>query len=191
MSTLTNVTIGLRSVDLDSAPERALWALDRDALQDRSQPPLASPRRLTTLQKAAVEHHECGHAFAAFKFGASSISVKSRDDGTGICTCDKIEDLQHAIVYHLSGPVSESLYNPAASRRFVDGKSYDFMAARIAIEAFNKQQMWPVITCQRAAETAVEFVKKHWERIGDLALALSSAGELDDHSVRILASCGT
>jgi len=51
--------------------------------------------------------------------------------------------------------------------------------------------MWPVITCQRAAETAVEFVKKHWERIGDLALALSSAGELDDHSVRIFASCGT
>jgi hypothetical protein len=190
VSTLTNVVIGLRSVILDSAPDECLWALDRDALRDRAQTPPPLTRPLTALQKAASEHHEAGHAGAAFKFGATSISVRSRDDGTGVCVCDKIENPLDAIVFHLAGPIAEARYNPGSIHKYTSGKSYDFMAARLLIDEINTRAKWQVMTCQRAAETAVEFVREHWRQIGNLALALGDAGEIDDHWIRIFATCG-
>jgi hypothetical protein len=191
MSILTNCVIGLRSVDLESAPDKAMWALDADAQRDRGQHSLPLPRRLTALERAAIEHHESGHAFAAFKFGAKAISVRSRGDGTGICLCDKIENTLDTITLHLAGPIAETKYNASAMRKYTDGASFDFIAARMGIEEFNKRARWPVLTCQRAAETAVEFVRDHWQQISNLALALGDAGELDDHAVRVFASCGT
>lgn len=191
MSVLTNTVIGLRSVNLDSAPDAAIWALDADALRDRDQLPLPLPRWLTPLERAAIERHESGHAFAAFKFGAAAISVRSRGDGTGVCVCDKIEDGLNAITFHLAGPLCEARYNPSSIHKYTDGKSYDFMAARLLIEEFNKRARWPILSCQRAAETAVEFVKNHSTQIDALALALGDAGELDDFSVRIFSSAVT
>jgi hypothetical protein len=187
LSLTDNVKLGLRNAP-DPTPLDLVHALDRDAALDRLSPMTREP---TALERSAISYHEAGHAFAGWYFKCTDIEARVRGDGTGVTKCSKISNPVEAITFHLAGSIAETRYNPAAIHKYTDGKGYDFMAARLLIDQFNKQHMWPALTCQRAAQTAVDFVKDHWDAISNLGLALNDAGSLDDHAVRIFASCGT
>jgi len=177
----------LRSVNTESASLDSLHALDADALLDRM-PPDRAP--LTELERWRVAYHEAGHAFAAWHLECTDIEARIRAGGTGVVRCSKITNPLDAIKFHLAGAIAETKFDPASIHKY-HGKSSDFLQARLLIDEINTRAQWPILTCQRAAETAVNFVKDHWRQISNVALALESAGELMDRDVRIFSSAGT
>jgi hypothetical protein len=178
----------LRSVDPDSASLDSLHALDADALLDRCLPPDRAP--LTELERWRLAYHEAGHVFAAWHFECTDLEARIRAGGTGIVRCSKIVNPVAASTFHLAGPISETRFDPVSLHKYT-GKSSDFLQARLLIDDINKRAQWPILTCQRAAETAFDFVRDHWRQISNVALALESAGELNDRDVRIFAGAGT
>jgi hypothetical protein len=188
-NTIIGVGKILRSVNTDRASLTVLNALERnDALDLPFQ--LTEAATPTELERWRRAYHESGHLMVAVKSGATDISGRLRADATGIVRCSTIANPSDRVTFLLAGALAETKYTPSAIHSF-DGESYDFVAARMLIEEINAAAKWPVLTCTRAAETAYEFVRDHWRQIGNLALALNSAGELDDRDVRIFSSCRT
>lgn len=178
----------LRNAAPKDATDRMTWALDGDASRDRGQLPLALTRPMTALELEAIVFHEIGHILGMMAANAQNMTVRVRGDGTGIATCDRIENPQDRIRMHLAGPVAQSVFMPSHAHRFT-GTCLDILAARAAIDEINEAARWPVMSCQRAAETAHAFVKSRWAQIGDLALALGNTGELTDTEIRLFGTC--
>jgi len=126
---------------------------------------------------------------AALAGGAAHIAVLLREDATGQCEADGIEDAEAGITYSLAGSFAEIKFRPAAIHDCTHPPSTDFLIARGKIDALNASRAWPQLSYRACAKTAMRFVETHWPQIQDLALALADSGELDFHSIRIFAAC--
>jgi hypothetical protein len=177
----------LRAVDPETAGFDAQSIVASSAAKDRIRTlPARTP---TQLEMACTAHHEAGHAVAAWSAGAGILELRVRDhDATGLCSITPIEKAEDRITFALAGIVAESKYNPGAIHRYQDG-AYDLLVARLLIDAWNERRTWPPMTCDAAARRACAFVDGRWAAIENVALALGDAGELDDHAVRIFATC--
>jgi len=129
--------------------------------------------------------HETGHAVLVLDKGGRDIEVVIRpEDGTGWCSYTPIENPLDAITAYLVGVAAEAKYYPPSLRRYADG-CFDFTAAKLLIDKYNADGLWPPLTCEAAARSAVAFVDSRWKQIGALALALGSAGSLTDYEARL------
>jgi hypothetical protein len=177
----------LSEIDVSTADDEAHAAAASSALKDR----LALPRRIASVhERRSRAHHESGHAMAALAGGAAHITVLLREDATGQCVAERIEDAEAGIIFSLAGAFAEIKFRPAAIHDCTHPASFDFLVARGKIDALNASRLWPQLTYRTAAKNAMRFVEKHWPQIQNLALALGDAGELDDFAIRIFAKCG-
>jgi hypothetical protein len=133
--------------------------------------------------------HEAAHAVCAWENGSRDINAVIRDDGTGAVSYSPIDSLLDATTCHLVGVAAEARAYPPSLRRYAHG-CFDFTAARLLIDKFNADGLWPPQSCEAAAKAAVAFVDLRWKQIGALALALGSAGSLTDYEVRLFAVAG-
>ena len=165
----------LRHVHVETAAAAVRQAIAQNYAQD-DRAPLAAPSPLSIYQLFSREIHECAHAIAALKFGAKNIVVTIRNaDATGSCCFDPIEKNADEVTIHLVGFVAETRIKPSAIKVYRDGCA-DFQAARLLIDKHNSSGVWPPLTCERAAQTACDFVGVHWESILGLAMVLGASG---------------
>jgi hypothetical protein len=189
VSVLTAITHRLRNVDTDTAADDAEQQVASSELKDRLALPSRHPLP-TILERWATAYHEAAHATAASAGGSEILELRVRDDATGLCRVSEIKKPTDRIVFALAGVIAEAKFNPSSIHRYT-AASYDFLTARLLIDSLNVSAGWPYLTCERAATIAVQFVESHWREIGNVATALNDAGELDNHWIRIFASCGT
>jgi hypothetical protein len=177
----------LRAVDVELARFAAQRIVASSATKDRIR--IAPARAPTQLEWTATAYHESAHAVAAWSAGASILELRVRaEDATGLCRITEIDKAEDRITFALAGIVAEAKYNPAAVHRYQAG-SYDLLVARLLIDTWNEGCTWPPLTCDAAARRALAFVEENFARIANVALALSDAGELDDHAVKVFAGC--
>jgi hypothetical protein len=178
----------LRDVDTETAADDAEQQVASSELKDRLALPSSRPLP-TLLERWAIAYHEAAHATAASASGSEILELRVRDDATGLCRVSEIKKPTDRIVFALAGVIAEAKFNPSSIHRYT-AASYDFLTARLLIDSLNVSVGWPYLTCERAATIAVKFVSDHWSAIGNVAIALNDAGSLDDHGVRVFASCG-
>jgi hypothetical protein len=131
-------------------------------------------------------YHEVGHCMVALKSGATAISVRIRDDGSGLCLHGPIEKLEDQILCTLAGVCAQARFNPSSIHSNTGG--YDYLNARRLIDELNARGEWPPpLSYERAASRAIQFVEDHWHGIENLALIVSYCGEISDHDIRLFA----
>jgi hypothetical protein len=185
---LRAMTAELRGCDPDTAADDARQQAASSDLRDRLA--LPSPyRRPSGHERQATAHHESAHAVVGINTGASILELRLRPDATGQCRITEIPQPADRIVFLLAGIAAEARFNPSSIHRY-DSSSYDYLSARVLIDQLNERRKWPHLTCENAAKAAISFVETHWRAIGNVATALHDTGELDDHAVRVFASCG-
>jgi hypothetical protein len=176
----------IHEINPDTAVDDACAAVASSSLKDR----LDLPRRIASVhERRSRAHHESGHAMAALAGGATHITVLLREDATGVCVAEQIEDAEAGIIFSLAGSFAEIKFRPAAIHDCTHPASFDFLVARGKIDALNASRLWPQLTYRTAAKISMRFVEAHWLQVQNLALALNDSGELDDHAIRIFSGC--
>jgi len=173
----------LRDVHLDTAPDDVRQAIAASYAQDDRKALVTTPPGITVYEMFSREAHEASHAIGALQFGAKNIVVVIRNDATGMCSYDPIEKTADQITINLIGTIAEVRLKPSAIKLYRNGCN-DFTAARILIDKHNSSGAWPPLTCERAAQTACDFVDTWWTQILALAMLLSKSGTLTDAEIR-------
>jgi hypothetical protein len=179
----------LLNVTVETAADDVRAALAASEARDQTGLVAAMPQPVLNYDELQGRmFHEPGHCKGALDGHADKIEALIRPDGSGWCSYTPIANPLDAIRCHLAGFAAEAKAYPPALGRYVHG-CYDFTAAKLLIDKYNADGLWPPLTCEAAARSAVEFVDSRWKQIRALALALGSAGSLTDYEIRLFSGC--
>src|ERR1700723_1334674 len=146
----------IHEINPDTAVDDACAAVASSSLKDR----LDLPRRIASVhERRSRAHHESGHAMAALAGGATHITVLLREDATGVCVAEQIEDAEAGIIFSLAGSFAEIKFRPAAIHDFTHPICTDFLIARAKIDALNASRLWPQLTYRTAAKNSMRFIE--------------------------------
>jgi hypothetical protein len=178
----------LDGIKPETAADDALALLATRNYKENFPPPVLYPP--TAFERRATAHHESGHAIAAWRGGAENISLTLGANGGGLCYAGEIRKLEDRITFCLAGALAEARYYPRSIHKYTSSPCYDFTCARVFIDQLNEGGGQIHLTYRSAAKRAMVFVDSWWRSIENVALALGGPGELDDHAIRLFATCG-